>query len=109
MSDITITVTPSELVIVNALGASQGVHVGGGVHAPIPNDWLNKVNAGQDVPGCTYFSLGSSGSLVVTSDVQAKLQNASLTQNLDQASVISLQAKVNAVGQVSGSMDVIVG
>lgn len=111
MSDVTIpSASFGEVSVCNALGASPGIHVGGGAHVAIPSDWQSRLINGVDVPGCTYFQVDLSGSLIVTDDVQNKLSDTNLTKNLDQPSVTSLQQKITlAKGSVTGSVDVVVG
>jgi len=51
----------------------RGLHVGGGIHVEIPDDWAERIANGEDVPGCTYARIRDDGSLLVDEVVQAEL------------------------------------
>lgn len=88
-----------------------GCNAGAGIHILIPPDFVARVAAHQEVPGCTYSHLEQDGSLYVTDAVQAQLaipavvnalspplqtQAALLTTALQTAVVVTAQAEVIA-------------
>jgi len=52
---------------------TQGCHAGGGIHLAIPSDWQARIAAGQQVPGCTYYTLFNGDELAVSDLTIAKL------------------------------------
>jgi hypothetical protein len=56
-----------------------GCHAGGGIHVTIPGDWQARILAGQQVPGCTYYTLqvqklvGTLDALVVSNFIESQL------------------------------------
>jgi hypothetical protein len=38
----------------------RGCHAGIGIHVDIPADWLTRILAGQQVPGCSYHAIDGS-------------------------------------------------
>jgi hypothetical protein len=52
----------------------SGCHAGGGVHVVIPPDYVARIQGGQSVAGCTYYSL-IGASLFVSANCSALLGN----------------------------------
>ena len=73
---------------------TKGVNSGNGIHVTIPSDWLSRITAGEKVAGCTYASIESNGSLIVSDVVQQKISVKAETKNLDQQKVDALVQKL---------------
>ncbi len=66
--------TKADVDLLNSIEPpTKGVHVGAGIHVEIPDDWAERIAAGEDIPGCTYARVQEDGSLLVDETVQAEL------------------------------------
>ena len=70
----------------------RGVHVGGGLHVEIPEDWAERIAAGEDVPGCTYARIQADGSLLVSDSVQAELAKQGKDETGIRARLVTVEA-----------------
>lgn len=52
---------------------TAGVHVGGGTHVVIPQDWMTQSMVGFPPAGCTAAQLNANNTMRVTSYVQAQI------------------------------------
>ncbi|MEI9950796.1 MAG: hypothetical protein WDO74_17905 [Pseudomonadota bacterium] len=74
MTKLIKSATRADVDLLNAIEPPvKGVHVGGGIHVEIPDDWAERIANGEDVPGCSYAELQDDGSLLVSETVQAEL------------------------------------
>lgn len=74
----------------------SGVHAGHGVHVVIPGDYAVRIIAGQQVPGCSYYSL-QFGELTVSDRAVALLSTPSVVNAMtpaQQAQASALNAKL---------------
>ncbi|SRR6266581_5035475 len=70
---------------------TKGCSIDDGTGVIIPDDWLNKIMEGKDVPGCTYYKIESDGSLFVDYYIQNQLTDADVIQLLP----INLQTRAS--------------
>ncbi len=64
----------ADVDVANALQPpTRGCDAGGGVHVVIPADFLTRIAAAQDVPGCSYARLDPGGSMFVSDATQAQV------------------------------------
>jgi len=80
----------------NLEAPTRGCDAGGGIHVVIPADWATRVLAGQQVPGCTYYAVDSSGALNVSAAIEAGLGIPAVVNSLP-AGAIRAQAALLAV------------
>jgi len=76
---------------------ARGCHAGPGAHVVIPADWQARILAGQQVPGCSYYSLDGTDSLLVGNNAIAQLAIPAIVNGLSaplKAQVALLQTKL---------------
>jgi hypothetical protein len=84
----------------------KGCHAGSGIHIVIPPDFVARIAAAQDVPGCSYARLDADGSLYVDSRAQAQIAIPAVVSALSaplQGQATALIAKLAAAAIVPGS------
>ena len=75
----------------------KGVHVGGGIHVTIPDDWETKISNGEEVPGCSYAKIESDGSLSIDDLIHDKLSDSSKFSAGDKLKAAALVSKESDV------------
>ena len=75
----------------------KGVHVGGGIHVTIPDDWETRINNGEEVPGCSYAKIESDGSLSIDDLIHDKLSDSSKFSAGDKLKAAALVSKESDV------------
>jgi len=76
---------------------SHGCDAGGGLHIVIPDDWQERIAAGQHVPGCTYSRLEADGSMEVSDFVQRQIAIPAVVQSLTPAQQLEAPAFVSKI------------
>ncbi len=99
-----IAITGEECALANRVARpSRGIRVGGGTHTEVPDDWESRIERGESVPGCSYYSPRNVGtraapSFVLDVDERLEVKISWPLSDADEPLAQAMRAKIGEVG-----------